>query len=266
MRVGDVLDRSFELLRREWRAAVLLGGVYVVGFVVLIGTYSVVFFRWVSELGPLDAGANPDPELLADSIAGAAGFVVSVVVFAVLMAFASLVLTGVSVRAAMHGPEEGTGWSELWGHLGPATIAGLRLLGWGILVGLGVSVLFVIPFVFLGLVVGTGSGVDGDAGVAITVLFTLGFVFVVFAASVAVGPILMAMTGLVYGREAGVWRSIGDGYRLVRRAYWPSVGATVIVWLFSLVPLLGSVLVTVLMPPFQVALIERLEAAGGEIG
>lgn len=261
MRVGDVLDRSFELLRREWRAAVLLGGVYVVAFGVIIAFYSVALFRFVNELdaAAVSTGTVADPELMAETLAGAIGLTLVVIAFSLFLAFASLILTGVSVRAAMHGPEEGSSWSDLGRHIGPATVAGLRLLGWGILFGLAVSLLLAIPFVFVGLLAGSLD----EAAVPVVVLLVVGVLGLFFLGMLALSPILMAMTGLVYGREAGVWRAVGDGYRLVRRAYWPSLGSTVVVWLFSLVPFLGSALVAVLTPVFQVALIEQLEALDG---
>lgn len=246
MRVGDVLDRSFELLRREWRAAVLLGA----GNLVAIGVFFFGFLGFFIALAPsLEDGTIPDDETLI-------AFAVGMSAFGIVFGIVSLVLTGMSLRAAVHGPEEGTDWGSLLGHAWPAFKSGMRLLGWGLLVGLAMSALMVPIFLIAGF---AGFAGEGDAGEALTVLLVLGVMGVIFLAAIFVAPVLMVMTALVYGREAKVWRSIGRGASLVGRSYWPSVGATVILYLFSLVPVIGSLLVAVLTPPFQAAMLEGLE-------
>lgn len=246
MRIGDVLDRSFELLRREWRAAVAVALVSIIGF----GLFFVAFLSLGISVGfeEIDAGNLP-------SDAAMATFSVLMVVFGLGFAIASMTATGMAVRAATHGPDEGTDWGPLLGHAWPALKAGIRLLGVSLVIGLAVGAL-IVPIVVIVAIAAGGS----EVGVGLAVLGVLLFIFVVMAAALLLAPVFMIQSSLVFGREAGAWRSLGDGFRLMGRAYWPSVGATFIVWLFGLVPVIGGLVTAVLIPAYQVALTEALEA------
>lgn len=245
MRVGNVIDRSFELLRREWRAAVLLGLIMIVGSIALF--FGLFAFLGLS-LGDLDPNFEPEFDE-AVLITGMVMFFVVVVLFAIV----SYVATGIATRAAAHGPEEGTGWSELGEHSWPALRGAGRLFGWGLLLAVAVSVVFgalIVPMAVLG----------DEAGAFVALLFVGAMILFVLGA-IGLAPVFMVLVAAVFVDDASVPASLRKAWDLVRRAYWPALGATIVLWLFSLVPFVGSLLVTVLTPSYQVALMEELEAS-----
>lgn len=248
MRVGDVLDRSFTLLRREWRAAVLIGVANVVYLLLFVG----VFLALGVFSSEVFSGTGSVPTV---NDATAISLVLVAVVGGLLFAIAVYVLSGVSVRAAAHGPDEGTDWGGLWGHVGPAIGAAVRIFGWSLLVALVVGVLFIPVALLFGLVDTV------EAGAVLAVLLVLGIMFLALVAAVLLAPILLLLVGIVFADSTTIPAAFRQSLDLVKRAYWPAVGASVILYLFSLVPIVGSLLVAVLTPPFQVALRQELEQA-----
>ena len=246
MRVGDVIDRSFELLRREWRAALLLGLVMVVGSIFLVVSILIGLGAAFGGFDALDPNFEPDMDGAA-----ALAMVLFFMVVSFLFAVVVYVSTGVAARAAAYGPEEGTGWSGLGAHSWPALRGAGRLFGWGILFAIAISILFALALVPMLL--------GGEDGGAITGLLFLGGIFVFMLGAIALAPFFMVLTAAVFVDDASVPASAKKAWRLVGLSYWPSLGATVILWLFSLVPLVGSILVAVLTPTYQVALLQELE-------
>jgi hypothetical protein len=242
MRVGNVIDRSFELLRREWRAALLLGLIMIGGTLLFL----ISLVAWVGiSFSEFDPNVSPD--------VNEAVFFAGMVVFFVgglLWGIASYVAIGIATRAAALGPEEGTGWSDLGSHAWPAFRGAMRLFGWGLLFGIAIAILFglaIVPLAFLGDEVG-----------AFALLYIAFFLFFMVA-MVGLIPFWLVLTAAVFVDDASVPTSASRAWHLVRRAYWPSLGASLVLYLFSLVPLVGSLLVAVLTPGYQVALLEELE-------
>jgi hypothetical protein len=246
MRVGDVIDRSFELLRREWRAALVLGLIMVVGSIFLVFAVFAMLGLTFADFDALDPNYQPD---IDEAAAIAMGLFITVV--SILFGVVVYVATGIAARAAAHGPEEGTDWSGLAGHSWPALRGAARLFGWGLLFGIAVAILFglaLVPIAF-----------GGEEAGALALLLFFGGMLAFFVGAIALAPFFMVLTAAVFVDDASVPASARKAWRLVKLAYWPSLGATVILWLFSLVPLVGSILVAVLTPTYQVALLEELE-------
>lgn len=246
MRVGDVIDRSFELLRREWRAALVLGLVMIVGSIFLVVSIFVGLGAAFSGFDALDPNFEPNMDGAA-ALAMVLFFMVVSFLFAVVL----YVATGIAARAAAHGPEEGTGWSGLGAHSWPALRGAGRLFGWGILLAIVISILFALAIVPMAMA-------GGDAGATTALLFFGGFLALMVGA-IALAPFFMVLTAAVFVDDASVPASAKKAWRLVGLSYWPSLGATLILWLFSLVPFVGSILVAVLTPTYQVALLRELE-------
>ncbi|MEX1287883.1 MAG: hypothetical protein AB1Z57_08095 [Acidimicrobiia bacterium] len=244
MRVGSVIDRAFDTLRREWRIAVLIGAATVGGIVF----FFIAAFGFFGLSIGFDATVPEDVDVARLAIGGIVFFLLAVAYSLVLY-----VLNGISVRAAYHGPPEGTPWDGLGSHAGPALWGSLRILGWSLILGVVVAV------VFGGLAV-VGAVLADDGGGLFAFLFVvlmIGFVL----ASLFVLPVVLVAVALVYAQERPVLAALGDGFRLVGRAYWPSLGAALLLFVFSLVPIVGGLLVTVLAPPYQASLLIELESA-----
>lgn len=246
MRVGDVIDRSFELLRREWRAALLLGLIMIVGSIFLVFAIFAGLGLSFADFDAFDPNYEPDIDQAA-----VLAIVLFTMVISFLFAIVVYVATGISARAAAYGPEEGTGWSALGEHSWPALRGAGRLFGWGILFAIAISILFAIAIVPL--------AVAGEDAGAISVLLLIGGFLALMVGAIALAPFFMVLTAAVFVDDASVPASAKKAWRLVGLSYWPSLGATVILWLFSLVPLVGSILVAVLTPTYQVALLQELE-------
>ncbi len=243
MRVGSVIDRAFDTLRREWRIAVLIGAATVGGIVF----FFVAAFGFFGLSVGFDATVPEDVDVARLAIGGLVFFLLAIAYSVVLY-----VLNGISVRAAYHGPPEGTPWDRLGSHAGPALWGSLRLLGWGLLFGLAVAIVFGGLAVLGGLLADDGGGVVA----LLFVLLTIGLVL----ASLFVLPVVLVAVALVYAHERPVLAALGEGFRLVGRSYWPSLGATLLLFVFSLVPVVGGLLVSVLAPPYQTSLLIELES------
>jgi len=244
MQVANVIDRSFAIVRREWRAAVLIGAVMVLG----IGSFLVVAVLTV--LAVEGWGATGGPDVGPEVIGALVPFWVFLGVGGVVFALLSYLANGVAVRAGVHGPEEGTGWDDLVPHIGPAAWASLRILGWSLLAGVAAMAVFVPLMLVLARL--------GSAGADLAILAAILLVFTLFAAVIALAPILMVAIALVYADEQTVPAAVVEALGLVRGRYWQTVGAVVVLWLFSLVPVVGGLLLTILTPSYQAALLLAL--------
>lgn len=244
MRVGSVIDRAFDTLRREWRIAVLIGAATVGGFIF----FFIATFGFFGLSVGFDATVPEDLDLARLAVGGVVFFLLAIVYSMVLY-----VLNGISVRAAYHGPPEGTPWDGLGAHARPALWGSLRLLGWSLILGLVIAVAFGGLAVVAGLLSDDGGGVFALVFVVLAIGLALASLFVL--------PVVLVAVALVYAEERPVLTALGDAFRLVGRAYWPSLGACLLLFVFSLVPIVGGLLVTVLAPPYQASLLIELESA-----
>ncbi len=235
------------MVRREWRSALVIGLLIVGGFVVAL---VMVFALLLTTGGWEDLSTAPPPFVGGAFI----GTVIVWVALGFLGAIAIYIANGVATRSAVHGPPEGTSWDGLVPHIRPSAWASLRLFGWTLLLSLGFGAVFAL----LGIAtVALGSVGDTAVFAVIPVILVMLGIFVLAVAS---APFMFVTVALVYGEELPVLTAFAEARRLIRGRFWPSLGASLILFLFNFIPVLGGLAVALLQPFYMVGLLDELRA------
>lgn len=224
---GTILGKSFAVLRQN--PVVLFGFAVVSQFVLLLITVAGMGGIMVSAVSRMESVSSDDYE---DFGAISAGAILLMVLGGAVLSVLSLVL-GVIVqgivtanaRAAVLGQKAKL--SQLWQQVKPAF---WRLLGYTLLVGLAIGVLFVVLFIaavplFIGL---SGSG-DAGAGAAFLILVLLILGSAVLLAWLS--TMLLRVPSVLLVEHATIGQAVARSWRLTKGNFWFSFGIIVLIGL-----------------------------------
>ncbi|HEX9682012.1 MAG TPA: glycerophosphoryl diester phosphodiesterase membrane domain-containing protein [Acidimicrobiales bacterium] len=236
LRLGEILDHSFRLLRHQAKVLVTITAIFVVPLNIVTGWLTRDLFGGLGLGEVLDDPTTTQTVVDGGDATGALASLASLLTSAVVLPLIAGGVVAVVADAYLGRP------TSVPDALGLIRRRGLGLIGAWFLSHLLVFTVALLP---LAAVIGMAlAGVEVDSAIAVGIT-VIGLAMGTLVA-LAVAARFMVVAPALVEERLGPWRAIRRSWRLVRGRVWSVVG----VWLVS--GLLASVLSTVLSGPAQI--------------